>query len=410
MKIAYVVTDLGVPIFGTKGCSIHVQEIVRSFVRRGDSVEIFAARVGGVAPPDLSHCTVHELQVDPLVADRECSQREIAQRAARQVADGAFDLVYERYSLWSHAVQCACRQGRIDSILEVNAPLVDEQQTYRNLQEVDTAHISTRLAFENASLVVAVSDEVRDYVQSVVCESDGTTNSVVAVVPNGVDTARFNPQVPSIRKSANYTIGFMGTLKPWHGVDTLIAAFERLLEWESSAELKIVGQGPQMPELVAQVRRGSCRLADAVDFVGSVHPSQMPHYLTGFDVAVAPYPASKGFYFSPLKLYEYMAAGLPVIASATGQIQQLIQHGENGLLYKPGDVSALTATLIRLAMEPETRAQLGSRARLTVMQRHSWNQTLEAILGKLPEHTDITAAILNPKTISSKVIHDVSAL
>lgn len=53
MRVAYVCADLGVPVFGAKGCSIHVQEIVRSFLKRGDQVELFVARVGGVVQPPL---------------------------------------------------------------------------------------------------------------------------------------------------------------------------------------------------------------------------------------------------------------------------------------------------------------------------------------------------------------------
>jgi glycosyltransferase involved in cell wall biosynthesis len=98
------------------------------------------------------------------------------------------------------------------------------------------------------------------------------------------------------------------------------------------------------------------------------------------DVAVAPYVASPNFYFSPLKVYEYMAAGLPVVASRMGQLASLIQHGVNGLLFTPDEPAELAGALERIHCNPELRAGLGRAARDTVGKDHSWQSVVERII------------------------------
>ena len=95
--------------------------------------------------------------------------------------------------------------------------------------------------------------------------------------------------------------------------------------------------------------------------------------MASMDAAVAPYPEQKNFYFSPLKVYEYMAAGLPVVASRVGQVEELIAGGENRLLVSPGDPASLAVALHWLRRDPRLRSQLGEAARETVFQHHTWD-------------------------------------
>src|SRR5262249_30785177 len=127
MRIAYVCADPGVPVYGHKGCSIHVQEVVRGLRGHGASVELFATCLTGEPPADLSEVPAHPL---PAVPRGEPALRERAAVAANDGLrealrrDGPFDLVYERYSLWSFAAMEHAREARVPGLLEVNAPLV----------------------------------------------------------------------------------------------------------------------------------------------------------------------------------------------------------------------------------------------------------------------------------------------
>jgi glycosyltransferase involved in cell wall biosynthesis len=144
------------------------------------------------------------------------------------------------------------------------------------------------------------------------------------------------------------------------------------------ARLVVVGDGPGRESLQADLAaRG---LSAAAHLIGAVPPEHVPGWLASLDVAVAPYPQLERFYFSPLKVYEYMAAGLAVVASRVGQLERLIRHEVNGLLVPPGDAAALAAAMARLAADPALRARLGREARATVLREHTWEAVARHIL------------------------------
>jgi glycosyltransferase involved in cell wall biosynthesis len=88
----------------------------------------------------------------------------------------------------------------------------------------------------------------------------------------------------------------------------------------------------------------------------------------------------ENFYFSPLKVYEYMAAGRAVIASRIGSLCELIEHETNGLLCLPGDVDALAGAILRLKADAALRQRLGAAARQTVLANHTWDEVARRTL------------------------------
>jgi glycosyltransferase involved in cell wall biosynthesis len=380
MRVAYVCADAGVPVFGVKGCSIHVQEIVRAFGKRGDQLTLLATRMGGQQPEDLDIATLDfPIPSGLSLVERERSQVVAAERIARTVVTSAtpFDLVYERYSLWSAAPMRGARQHNIHSVLEVNSPLIEEQRTHREIADLSLAEHIRNEAFENAGTIITVSEEVADYVRANLSDSEV---SKVHVVPNGVDVDRFSPDRFPQTTNRDYTIGFLGTLKPWHGLESLLFAFEMVNKKCPSARLRIIGDGPLREELQGRIQNHCPQLKTQIDWVGAVSPMDVPGELAKLDVAVAPYLESDEFYFSPLKVYEYMAAGRAVVASQIGQISTLIQNNVNGCMYPAGDFQQLAALLIDLASDPGRRSRLGHAARKCVEASHSWDSTLARIL------------------------------
>ncbi len=384
MKIAYVCADLGVPVFGCKGCSIHVQEVIRAFLNQGADVTLFTPRLGGEIPPDLKGLTVVQLpdNASTIPAQRETFTFNLNKHITSALAHaGPFEMVYERYSLWSFAAMEFARTQALPGILEVNAPVIEEQSRHRQLVNRIKAEQTTRRVFAAASTLIAVSAEVARYL-----DSYSETCERVHVISNGVNLARFQ-WPPAVKSVQSFIIGFVGTLKPWHGLDSLIDAFVLLQHKHSRARLLIVGDGPKRAELESALQ--SHGLTESAYFTGAVVPDQIPALLASMDVAVAPYPDSPDFYFSPLKVLEYMAAGLPVIASRIGQLALLIQHGRNGILCPPGEPVALAEALEQLLENPTLRHTLGNEARYTV-QAHSWHSVAQRIL----ELADITTETL----------------
>ena len=362
MHIAYVCLDPGIPVFGTKGASVHIQEVVREYRRRGHDVTVYATRRGSDVPDDLAELRV----VDVPITTRDEEERERAQQAASasvsdMVSAGGYDLVYERYSLFSTVIaECG-----VPGILEVNAPLIDEQRTHRVLVDEQAADAALQEQVQAALATICVSDPVRDWV---IARTEGTR---VFTVPNGVNVHRITPQPES---PGAPVVTFVGTLKPWHGVDVLLRARAQAhKDWQ----LRIIGDGPMRAELDDLARS----LGIDVDFRGAVAPDAIPQHMAGTAIGVAPYPAmdtDSDQYFSPLKVYEYMAAGLPVVASRVGQLPEIM--GESAYLVPPSDPEALAEALDALVANPVERARVGSDNRRQAEREHSWTGTVDHIL------------------------------
>lgn len=383
-RVAYLSADPGVPAFGTKGASVHVQEIIRAFRDRGASVRLYTARTDEHVPADLADVPVTHVPVDSRAertADKEFLPRQrtarreqrqvIAARAmaTRAIADGV-DIAYERYSLFSTALAEIATTLGVPAVLEVNAPLIDEQATHRDLIDLEGALHALRTQVAAATVVACVSEPVADWVRGHCPEATDR----IRVTPNGVNTTRIAPTPVSTESEP--IVLFVGTLKPWHGVEMLLEAASVARErWQ----LRIVGDGPQGPALSQQAER----LGLAVDFRGAVAPGDIPAAMAGAAVSVAPYPVLDGGadqYFSPLKIYEYAAAGLPVVASRVGQVPRIVRDGENGLLVEPSDPAALAAAIDTLVADPQPARVMGLAGRDMVLQEHSWDRVLDQIL------------------------------
>ena len=378
MRIAYICCDPGIPVFGTKGASVHIQEVVRELRSIGHEVTLYAVRSGKHVPDDLTDLELRlEAVADIEPAEREQAQARAAERiVSRVIADGA-DLVYERYSLFSMALADITAATGVPGILEVNAPLIDEQRRHRSLVDASGAAQVLRRQVAAARATVCVSDPVADWVRRRTADLPDANDvaSRVHTVPNGVSVRRIQPQPEDPDR---VVVTFVGTLKPWHGVADLITAAALARQGWS---LRIIGDGPEMDSLRAQAGR----LGVDVDFRGAVAPQDVPAHVAGSAIGVAPYPDLGGGeqqYFSPMKVLEYLAAGLAVVASDVGQIPQLLEDGSgrHGMLVAPSDPTALAAALDDLAACPDRRARMGRSGRLLAEQRHSWRRTVARIL------------------------------
>jgi glycosyltransferase involved in cell wall biosynthesis len=376
----YVVIDPGVPAFGTKGCSVHVQEVLRELDRRYGHVHLVATRPGGDPPADLGDIVVHALPraVGADLATREAAQRRVGNDAARIVAnlcaaDNRVAVVYERYALWSAAALEAARAAGVPTVLEINAPLLEEQAKHRGLHGATAARWWTARALAAADTPFAVAGPVARWAESL-----DPRGRAILVVPNGVDLGRFTP-TPIRREVTEPVVAFAGTFKPWHGTDLLVDAVAAARAQGLALRLLLIGDGPQLAATVERAERAGV----PVHATGRIDPAEVPGWLHGADLAAAPYPAGE-HYFSPLKVAEYLAAGLPTVASAIADLPGLVADGEEALLVPPGDVAATAAALVRLARDPGLRARMAVSARRAAEQRMSWTAVVDATLALVP--------------------------
>lgn len=381
MKICYLCADRGIPLSGHKGASAHVRGLVRAFARLGHDVIVLTCDEG-----DGSHAVPAEVvrvAAPTLLAglDEDAAPRvyralghvwnnaNIETALECVVRDHAPDLLYERYGPFGVAGGVVARRHGLPHVLEVNAPLAWEGTQYRRQALNDAAEVLERTAFANAGTILVVSTELRE-----VLLTAGADAGRIIVVPNGVDGELFHGHAKPTGGSS-ITIGFVGSLKPWHGLEHLRDAF-RLVAEDERYHLLVVGDGPGAGVL----RELESAYPRRVLLTGPAAHDRIPHFLDRMDIAVAPYPAMEPFYFSPLKVLEYMASGLPVVASDIGQLRELVRPGETGLLVPPGDAAALADAIRRLAGDAALRVRMGATASAEVLGRHTWAHRAESIL------------------------------
>lgn len=374
MHIAYVCADPGVPVFGAKGCSLHVQSVLRVLLGRGHRVTLLCANQGGDPPPDLGAVAIVPL---PRLATRNPATlpaavqhlAEACREALSRCAD--LDLIYERHALWSFSAIEAGATCGIPTCLEVNAPLLQEQQQYRTLHHPHLAEELVKRVYQAASTIIAVSSQVAATIRRQ-CPQVNRLH----VVHNGVDVQRFQSRSER-HPDQGLSIGFCGSLRPWHGVVDLIDAFAHHSRRQPASRLTIIGDGPEREAIESRIAHHG--LQAHVHLSGQVAPDEIPDWLSRLDVGVAPYPALQEMYFSPLKLFEYLAAGLCPVAPRLGDIPDLIEDHRTGLLYDAGDLDQLTAVFDHLSLFPDLHRRIGGLGRALAQERHSWDAVVDRV-------------------------------
>ncbi len=298
--------------------------------------------------------------------------------------------IYQRHGLNLFGGLDLARRWDVPLVLEYNGPEVWVADHWgRPLQERDRAVRAETLSVHGADLIVAVSDVLADDLKR-----QGIAPERIAVIPNAVDPDMFHPDRDASALRTRYgltgktVIGFIGTFGPWHGVEVLVDAVAAMLtqapHLRDRVRLMLVGDGSRMQD--ARERIAAHGLADVVVLTGLVPQSQGPDHVAAFDIATAPTVENadgSAFFGSPTKLFEYLAAGKPCVASAIGQVSDIIRHGETGLLTPPGDGAALAAGLLHLVSDDTARKAMGMAARADAVAHHTYGARATVLAERL---------------------------
>lgn len=366
MRILYVAIDQRVP--GTVGGSIHVESVARGLAALGHEMHV-AVQPGDSPPP--GGVTWHPMT--PPFGRHELRWTRTGAVAALARDVNAAVIMERYYNFGGEGILAAERLG-LPAVLEVNAPVVDYAlsstkarvdrlllvQPMRRWRE-RLCRATTLFVTTSAALLPAWVDRSR-----------------VLEVEWGADVHRFTPSatgpVPFARTPGRVHAVFAGAFRSWHGAERLARTLTDLHKRGDSRFAGVfIGDGPER----AATERAAAGVP-GVTFTGAITHDALPAALAAADVGVAPFepdrhaPLSLGFYWSPLKVFEYMAAGLPVVAPALPRLRTLIAHDTEGLLYDPDDPEGLARALTTL-VDPAARARLGAAARARVVRDFSWD-------------------------------------
>lgn len=294
------------------------------------------------------------------------------------------NLVYERNGMYKSGIAMACKRLGIPFVLYFEA---DDILEHDIMGKPITGLLRWRARqtinynLTRADCIICVSEPGKTHL----IDHWGIPAEKIVVFPNVADTTRFKPD-PDARARVREKLGyqdepliiFVGNFYQWHDVPTLLEAFARVIAEYPSARLILVGDGERrqaMMQLADQLGLGQ-----VTRFTGMVTHEEVPNYLAAADIGIVPYPPmDTDLWLSPLKLYEYMASGLVVVASDIGQLNKTITDGVNGLLVPPGDAVGMAEAIIRLLLNKELRTQLGAHARNDAVQKHSWDEYINRL-------------------------------
>lgn len=229
----------------------------------------------------------------------------------------------------------------------------------------------------SAAFVVTISHYNKEII---VRECGEAWRDKVYVVHCGVDTHLFSPPPPALRKKGGpFTIVCVGTLHEVKGQTYLVEACRHLLKQGVPFECHFIGDGPDMGKLTRQVQEAG--LEGHVHFHGRRTRHEVLELLRQADVLVAPsVPSRDGRREGiPVVLMEAMACGVPVVASRLSGIPELVDHGENGFLVRPGDVGGLVEALLRLYRDPVLRSRFGTSGRAKVVREFDVRRNAETL-------------------------------
>ncbi|MBD8490894.1 glycosyltransferase [Echinicola sp. CAU 1574] len=286
------------------------------------------------------------------------------------------DCVYERLGAFQ-LMGLKFRKKGVPWILETNSVLYEEAKNDRkSIILADVCRKMEAKAYQSCDYLICVTDELK----GMIIDHFDIDPAKILVVPNGVDTNRFNPnKVTAIREHDEFTVGFVGSVIAWCGVDVLIKAV-KILQKEIPIKVTVVGDG-----LAKQQWEEDCiqsGLEETIKFVGRKSWDQVPAYIGGFDVCYSGQVATHSgkMYHSPLKIYEYLSMGKPVIAAKFQDATKMIQNGENGFCFQSGDVDDLIEK-IRAAYTLFQQGKFDAKKiRKHVEDSHSWKSRIEYIL------------------------------
>lgn len=373
-RVLYISADPGVPVLGHKGASVHVRALATAFDALGHDVTIASPRIAH-AENELPE-SIRLVELPAVVPKTAPDERALAAAAGAletvclELAEEVRpDLVYERYALATAAGAAIRTRHGTPLVVEVNAPLRQEAARFRSHDHDELARRAERRLFDAADEIFAVSPGVADWLAQ-----EGSDPAKVTVVPNAFPERDFGDPQP-VPADRDVIVGFAGGMKLWHGIDLLVDAFGRALTAGARLRLVMAGTGP-----AEHVLTGTSLPPERFEWLGHVPHERMLDLLASWDVGVAPFLALEGFWFSPLKLYEYMAAGLCPVVSDVGDLPALVDHGNAGVVVPAEDPEALAAALVALDADRERLTALARRAQEIARSGPSWTDTASRAL------------------------------
>src|SRR3972149_2161162 len=388
LSILYLIGDRGLDLTKGEGYRIHVLKIIDGLKKNGHKVFLLTINENPLLSEFENYRTIQHKYLRlffhrffPFTGT--INSINILLQILRLNKSYRFDIIHERFGLYSYGGILASKMLRIPHITEVNGPGIEEKKLFtKDIAPIQkfTAKMIRKFCLRNTDHVVAVSNNLKSFLldNHLINRRDKIT-----VLPNAADVTAFNKQfdAQSIKASLlledKFIVAYTGTLQVWYAIEDLISAFPQILKEIPNACLLIIGTGQARKAL--EDLAYNLGVSNRVRFMGYVRHEKIPEILSIVDVVVAPYKeVGIPFFNSPIKIFEYLSAGKAIVATKIGQITEILEDQHTALLVTPSCIEELANAIIRLAHDEQLRNYLAKNARMEA-QKYSWDKYVDRL-------------------------------
>jgi len=274
------------------------------------------------------------------------------------------DIIHERFHVPNlQSIKIYEKLKTIPKVLEVNSLYIEDCIYHGKQKKVATEHRDK--LFKQCRAIITQTETLKNMIEKI-------ADKPVYVVPNGVDTELFKPGLycEDLKKELNIldddiVITFVGSFRRWHGVDQIPIIAKKLRK--ENIKFLLIGSG-ELFEYVNSIK------TDNMILLGPKPHSMIPRYLALSDILIAPFDSNyfgeNNFWWNPVKLFEYMSAGKPIVSYNYEEIRKIVRDA--GLLASPGNLSDFINKLDYLIEDENLREELGKKGRRIAVKEYDW--------------------------------------
>ncbi|MFX1465876.1 MAG: glycosyltransferase family 4 protein [Promethearchaeota archaeon] len=393
MKIAYVALDVAPQLF--RGSSTHTIEIAKNLANLGNEVHVICRRLSKAERKfaKIGNLFVHRyyrgivFPIKPRSDFEEIMIEKIVQKQSifRSILIKLY-MLYLKYVFplyFAIVIAKIVKRHKIDVILERGSSLgagtiasvLSNRVMVSEIIGTNFKEISLRIARK----IIAYSYDIlpTKYIDK------------TELVTAAANIEIFTPEIDGTRIRRKYglenlsIVGYAGCFAEWHGVLDLVKASKKVIS--KSDQIRFLMIGPNSSERVLPLVQ-RMNLENYFIFTDLVPYNEVPSYLNACDILAAPYNPSVyaetrkfGFFYSPIKLFEYMACGRPIVTSSCGSIPTIIKDKATGCLFEPGNIEDLANAILFLLENRKLSKKIGNNARKEVETKYTWKGVTKKI-------------------------------
>jgi glycosyltransferase involved in cell wall biosynthesis len=289
-----------------------------------------------------------------------------------------YNFIYERYAIFNFIGAYFASKKHIPLVLEMNylasSPLVRRRGLLHRL----LATRFERYVTQKAERIVVVSSTLRDELIR-----SGIPEAKILLLPNAAnpdvfDPAKFDKEVAKKAlgiPSDSTVIGFVGGFYPWHGVPWMMQSLASVMRDSNNMHVLLVGDGPERGKTETVIREHA--IENRVRFLGSVPHKDLHESMAAMDFGVMPHSNNYG---SPMKVFEYMSMGIPVVAPDLPPLRDVVVDGHNGFLFPPGNDVGFINIISKVLSHHYMQVEMGINCRNSVLDKYNWDTHAKRII------------------------------